>query len=230
MSGTRPLGGTLGSRPARHCLPLPPRQQWRRGRGHLPSGIRAQGLLSIPRGSPGNRHHSRIPYPPLTRSLNRRINLHRGLTKVFMLLRCRIPVPSSILDLRDRERHPNHLPRFFPCTLNTCKHSCRWKPAATCTSKRCNWKAESHPPLGIGPEILGRLARLTDTVGDNPHRRSPGSTPRRCCIRSLLSPPTSNRGCPERPMYPHPPLLIGLDRPHGDHRGVALSAGSPLHR
>ena len=172
------------------------------------------------------------PYPPLTGSPNRHINPHKGPTKVFILLRCRIPLPSSILYLCDHERHPDHLPVLYPCTLNICRYSCRWKPATTCTCKRGSWKAESHPPLGIGPEILGRPVRLTDTVRDNPHPRSPGSTPglaRQRSSRSLLSPSTNDRGCPERPMYHHP-LLIGLRRPHGDRRGIAPSADNPLHR
>jgi len=173
------------------------------------------------------------PCPPLTGSPNRRIGPQRGPMKVFILLRCRIPLPSSIPYLRDHERHPNHPPRFYLCTLNTCRHSCRWKPATTCTVNRVYWKAKSHPPLGIGPTILGRLVRVTDTVGDDPRRRSPGPAPEsvgRHSSRPLPSPPIDDLGFPERPMCPCLFLLTSLDRPRGDRRGVTPSASSLLHR
>ena len=179
---------------------------------HLHSSIRAPGPLSIPRGSTEDRHTLMIlfnPCPPLTGSPSRPIGPPRGPMKVFILLRCRIPLPSSILHLHDHERHPNHLRRLYHCTLNTCRHSCRWKPAITCTPSRANWKAKSHLPLGIGPTLLGRLVRVTDTVGDDPRRRSPGPIP---------------------PVYLHPCLPTSLARPHGDLRGVTPSASSPLHR
>ena len=233
ISGTRPSGSILGSRTARHYLPLPPRRQWSDRRGclasSLASSIRAHGPPSTPLTSPGRSRRLMIPLipfylsPPSTGFPNRRISRHRGLTKAFISLRCGIPLPSSTHHLRGREGHHNHLSGLSPCTLYTCRPSCRSMPAITCTGNRVCWKAWNHPPLEIGPENRG----TTDTVGD-----SPKQTPRRVrrhSSRSPPPPPTNDWACPERPMRPRL-FLKSLDRRYGDRGGTTPFASCPLLR
>ena len=180
MSGTRPSGSTLGSRPAPHCPPLPPRQQWRRGRGHLASSTRAPWLLSIPWSSSGKHHRLMIPFSlcPPPRSPSRPTSRHKALTKAFISLRCMIPLLSLTRHTHGPERHPNHLSRLTPCILNTCRPSCRWVLTTTCLGSRDTWRARNHPPSGIGLGMPEMVVRLPDTVHDDPRHPPPRSTPR----------------------------------------------------
>jgi hypothetical protein len=233
MSGTRPSGSTLGSQPARHCLPLPPRRQWRRGRGHLPSSIRAQRLLSIPRGSPGNCHHSMIPsnlYPPLTGFPNRPTSPPQRSYEGLHFATMHDPPPivdPTFTRPREAPRPPVRVQSLYPehmqVQLSTEARNNLYRQSN-------NWRAKNRPPLEIGPKILGR---------PNGHGRRlplpppPGSTPRptrRRNSRSLPSPPTNDSKLSGTTRAPSPVLITGLDHPHGDRRGVTPPASSPLHR